>query len=262
MILVTGAGGFVGSHILKLCPDTVACASLRNASEDEIRRILDESGADTIIHTAAIADIGVCEANPDASYEANVLLPVRLARAARHAKLICFSSDQVYGGLEGGGPYTEDTVNPRNLYARHKLEMEQRVLDIDPDAVMLRAEWMYGYYLKKPNYFMNILRATGPVRFSSRQYRGITYIKEVAANVPAVIRLAGGVYNFGSETDRSMYEITRDFLDFLHKDVPLEDGPAAPDLWMNCKKAAAQGVVFRRVEDALKDCAADYGLPL
>jgi dTDP-4-dehydrorhamnose reductase len=47
--------------------------------------------------------------------------------------------------------------------------MEQRVLDIVPDAVMLRAEWMYDYYPKRANYLMQILNATGPVRFSSRQ---------------------------------------------------------------------------------------------
>jgi dTDP-4-dehydrorhamnose reductase len=55
----------------------------------------------------------------------------------------------VYSGLEEEGPYTEDLAKPGNVYAAHKLEMEQRVMDIAPDAVMLRAEWMYDYYLKK-----------------------------------------------------------------------------------------------------------------
>ena len=34
-----------------------------------------------------------------------------------------------------------------------------------------------------------------------------------------VIKLPGGVYNFGSETEKSMFEITRDFLIWLGKDV-------------------------------------------
>ena len=59
--------------------------------------------------------------------------------------------------MEEDGPYLEERVKPGNLYAEHKLEMEERVLGIDPDAVMLRAEWMYDYYLKKSNYFMNII---------------------------------------------------------------------------------------------------------
>ena len=143
MILVTGASGCVGQKIMQLCSDTIACPSLKGMTEEQVRRIVLESGADTIIHTAAISDIGTCQANPEASYMANVQIPVYLARAAKNAKLICFSSDQVYSGMDEEGPYTEDTVKPANTYAEHKIEMEQRVLDIDPDAVMLRAEWMY-----------------------------------------------------------------------------------------------------------------------
>lgn len=260
MILVTGATGFVGQKILQMCDDTIPCPSLRNISEEALKKIVEESGADTIIPTAAISDIGVCQANPEASYIANVQLPVSLAKVASHAKLILFSSDQVYSALEEDGPYTEDRVKPGNLYAEHKLEMEQRVLDIAPDAVMLRAEWMYDYYLKKSNYFMNILRAEEPLQASSRQYRGVTYVKEVAQNMEAVRQLPGGSYNFGSETDKSMYEITRDFLAFLGKNVPLEDAPPRHNLWMNCEKARRYGVTFSTVEAGLRQCAQDYGI--
>ena len=260
MILVTGPNGFVGEKIMKLCKDVIPCPSLRTASEEDIRRIVAESGADTIIHTAAISDIGTCQANPEASYRANVQIPVWLAKAAKNIKLICFSSDQVYSGMEEEGPYSEETVKPGNLYAEHKLLMEQQVLDIDPDAVMLRAEWMYNYYEKKSNYFMNILRAKDTVSFSSRQYRGVTYVKEVALNMEKVMELPGGAYNFGSETTKSMYEITREFLNLLGKDVKLEDAPPRQNLWMNCEKARKLGVDFLTVDEGLKACAKDYHL--
>ena len=257
MILVTGATGFVGRTLMEMDKKVIAAPSLRNVSEEQIKRIVDDSGADVIIHTAAIADIGTCEAEPEASYTANVLIPIYLARAAQGKKLICFSSDQVYGGLDDGGPYTEEHVKPANTYARHKLEMEQRVLDICPGAVMLRAEWMYDFYLKKPNYYMNIINAKEKVAFSSDQYRGITYVKEVAENIDNVIALPGGAYNFGSETTKSMYEVTREFVEALGIDLTVEDAPARHNLWMDCTKAKKYGVQFSDISKALRRCAVD-----
>ena len=82
MVLVTGATGFVGQKVLQTCKDAVACPSLRNVSEEDVRRMVEMSGADVIIHTAAISDIGMCQQDPEASYLANVQIPVYLARAA------------------------------------------------------------------------------------------------------------------------------------------------------------------------------------
>ena len=259
-ILVTGTSGFVGNKIMQMRKDTVAAPSLRGMTEEDICRMVEESGADAIIHTAAISDIGMCRDHPEDSYLANVQIPIWLAKAAGGRKLVCFSSDQVYSGMDTDGPYSEETVKPANLYAEHKILMEQRVLDIDPDAVMLRAEWMYDYYLKKSNYFMHIQNAAESVSFSSEQYRGVTYVREVAENMEAVLRLPGGAYNFGSETTKSIYEITRDYLALIGKHIPVIDCPPGHNLWMNCEKARKHGVDFRSVEDGLRLCAEDYGL--
>ena len=126
--------------------------------------------------------MGICENNPEESYFANVQVPMYLAKAAKGRKLICFSSDQVYSGCDDDGPYAEENVKPANVYATHKLEMEQRVLDIDPSAVMLRAEWMYDMETTKDNYF-TLLNKEKTVYFSSQEFRGITYLKEVAENM-------------------------------------------------------------------------------
>lgn len=260
MILVTGANGFVGRKIMQLCNNTIAAPSLRDATEDQIRCIIEQQEITAIIHTAAISDIGVCQANPEDSYRANVQLPVNLAKAARDTKLVCFSSDQVYSGMDEGGPYEENTVKAANIYAQHKIMMEQQVLELCPDAVMLRAEWMYDYGSERPNYLMNVLRAEDSIAFSSRQYRGITYLKEVAQQMEQVLQLPGGAYNFGSETAKSMYEITEEFLALIGKNIRLEDAPPRHNLWMNCEKAKKHGVVFQRVEDGLNACAKDYGL--
>ena len=260
MILITGAAGFVGRRLMETVPGAVAAPSLRNASQEDVKRIMEESGAEAIVHTAAISDIGACQADPEASYRANVQIPLWLASAAGNRKLVCFSSDQVYSGSKEAGPYSEEMTAPGNVYACHKLEMEQRVLEILPEAVMLRAEWMYDLRAPKPNYLLNVLRAEGTVAFSSRQYRGGTYLGEVAEAMDRVLALPGGAYNFGSETTLSMQELTKRLAALLGKPLAVEDAPPRHNLWMDCGKAARYGVVFSDVLTGLTKCLQEYGL--
>lgn len=260
MILITGAAGFVGRRLMETVPGAVAAPSLRNASQEDVKRIMEESGAEAIVHTAAISDIGACQADPEASYRANVQIPLWLASAAGNRKLVCFSSDQVYSGSKEAGPYSEEMTAPGNVYACHKLEMEQRVLEILPEAVMLRAEWMYDMRAPKPNYLLNVLRAEGTVAFSSRQYRGVTYLGEVAEAMDRVLALPGGAYNFGSETTLSMQELTKRLAALLGKPLAVEDAPPRHNLWMDCGKAARYGVVFSDVLTGLTKCLQEYGL--
>ena len=260
MILITGANGFVGHRLMETVKGATPAPSLRNTTQENIKRIIEESGADTIIHTAAISDIGVCQSDPEESYLANVQIPLWIAQASAGRKLICFSSDQVYSGSTENGPYTEEMVAPGNVYAAHKLEMEQRVLDCLPDAVMLRAEWMYDIRSPKPNYLLYILQATDMVAFSSSQYRGVTYLREVVENMDKVIRLPGGAYNFGSETTQSMHEITKQLVALLGKKLVVEDAPPRHNLWMNCGKAKGYGVSFSDVLTGLTRCITDYGI--
>ena len=105
---------------------------------------------------------------------------------------------------------------------------------------------------------MSILNASDTVCTSSCQFRGVTYVKEVAENMTNVALLPGGVYNFGSETTKSMYEITKDFLKYIGKNLRIEDNKSAHNLWMKCEKARKHGVVFSTVEKGLEKCADDY----
>lgn len=170
-ILVTGAGGFVGSRILQQWSRNDALYTLpkgffRTAGEAQIMEQVEKICPDVILHTAAISDTGYCAQYPEEAYRANVQLPVWLAKAAAktHAKLAAFSSDQVYAGVPEAGPLPETLeLAPSNVYGRYKLEAEQRVLQICPDSVHLRAAWMYdlpGYGLPiRGNLPMNLLRA-------------------------------------------------------------------------------------------------------
>lgn len=73
---------------------------------------------------------------------------------------------------------------------RHKLEMEQKVLDVKPDAVMLRAEWMYDYPTKRSNYLRMLLNEKQVLTFG-KQYPGDHYLREVAENMPKIFYASG-----------------------------------------------------------------------
>lgn len=274
-ILVTGAGGFVGARAMQQLADRYEMAALprgmaSTADRKEITEFVQGAAPDMILHTAAVSDTGYSEAHPEESRRANVDLTLWMAEAAREAgaKLVCFSSDQVYLGLPGEGPFAEEDVRtPANVYGRHKLEAEQRVLDLLPDAVMLRATWMYdlpGYGLPiRSNLPLNLLRAalTGEsVVFSSNEYRGVTYVRQVIENLIPAMELPGGCYNFGSENPLDMYATARAFCAALGIDPPLVQGDRVRSLAMDCGKIRRAGILFDDTAQGIRRCLADYGL--
>lgn len=273
-VLLTGTG-FVGARVLQQLAGRLELSAfprgmLARASQQDIERVVLEYRPDCILHTAALSDTGYCQAHPEESYRDNVLVPVWIAEAARKsgAGLVAFSSDQVYAGLEDHGPFAESLpLSPANIYGRHKYEAEQRVLDLLPRAVLLRATWLYdlpGYGLPiRGNLPLNLWRAalTGqPLRCSCRDFRGVTYVRQAVENLLPAMDLPGGVYNFGSENDTDMYETAQQFCTVLGITPPLEKGDWSRSLLMDTRKAQAGGILFDTTCTGIRRCLQDYGL--
>ena len=230
-ILVTGASGFVGGRIVKALHGkfelpTPSHREFDITSEDDVENYILANSPDAILHLAAISNTGYCEEHPEESYLVNVTGVENLAKtAARHgAKLIFFSSDQIYNGNLESGLLTEDMpVAPENHYGRHKLLAEQRAIAICPDTVALRATWMYDAMrpgMKTHNNFVlnfrNAKENGTPLRFATREFRGITWIEDVVRNIPHTLELPGGVYNFGAENLLNTYETTLEYAKILN----------------------------------------------
>ena len=274
-ILVTGAGGFVGSRVMQqwaghyeLC--TFPKGFLATAGEDAVRQAVLQQRPDVILHTAAISDTGYCAGHPEQAYRANVELSVWLARAAAEigAKLVAFSSDQVYAGVEQSGPLPETIpLKPANVYGQGKLEMEQRVQALCPGAVLLRATWMYdlpGYRLPiRGNLPLNLLRAAlhgTSVTFSANDCRGVTYVRQVIAILAPALSLPGGVYNFGSSNTENMVHTAQQFAQELDIAVQIEAADWPRNLVMDGKMLEKAGIRFDSSQQGIRHCLRDYGL--
>lgn len=274
-VLITGAGGFVGSRVLQqwqgkyeLCafPKGFLCT----ATEMEVLAQTRARDPDVILHTAALSDTGYCAQHPAEAYRANVELPVWLARAAQQtkAKLVAFSSDQVYAGTKQQGPLSEAlNLHPANIYGQYKLEAEQRVLELCPDSVHLRASWMYdlpGYGLPiRGNLPLNLLRAAlkgEAVRFSRNDFRSVTYVRQVIENLEPAMDLPGGVYNFGSGNAEDMVCTARQFAKALGITVKIAEESWERNLVMDAAKLERSGIRFAATQQGIRCCLQDYGL--
>ncbi len=273
VILIAGANGFVGRRAMDRFPGAVAIPrELLRAPEVGLDRWIRSQEPDWILNAAAISDIGACEKDPEGSRRANVELPLVMAEAAAQlgAKFLSFSSDQVYTGCTGPGPYreTEKLPEPANIYARHKLEAERRILELDPNAVLLRATWMYDMpafgHANRGNFLVNTVDAVlrhRPVRVSGTQFRGITYVRQVADLLDRVARLPGGVYNYGSENPLNMVQTAHALLEALDLAGEVEDTREnRHNLWMDCSRIRAHGICFDTTARGFVHCAEDYGL--
>ncbi|MBE6296663.1 MAG: NAD-dependent epimerase/dehydratase family protein [Bacteroidales bacterium] len=236
-ILITGANGFVGSRFVERWRNEFEILAPSHAELDitdaqAVERYVILNSPQVILHLAALSNTWYCEQHPDESYRVNVEGVRNLAAAAARngVKFVFFSSDQVYNGNCESGPLSEDVaVAPETVYGRHKLEAEQRALELCPTAVALRVTWMYDVERAgmpvHANFVLNIAKAIKErtsLVLPVREYRGITWVRDIVEYLPATFNLAGGVYNYGAGCTMDTYETACCYCEML---VGLQSGP-------------------------------------
>lgn len=141
-----------------------------------------------------------CEDHPDEAHALNVLGTRNVVSAAvkRGARVVYYSSDYVFDGK--AGPYSEEDVpRPINVYGRTKLEAEEVIRALVPDALILRTTAVFGWDRASKNFAMQVwehVQAGNTMRVPSDQWGNPTLVDYLAeASVRLVQMDVRGTFN-------------------------------------------------------------------
>ena len=137
-VAITGAAGLFGHGLVaafstrhEVFPLTRADADITDA--EAFRAALEHIRPDLVVHSAAIPDLDICEADPALALRVNYQGTRNVADAARlvGAGLVHISTDAVFDGSKGM-PYVEtDPTAPITTYGRTKLQAEEAVKTLE-----------------------------------------------------------------------------------------------------------------------------------
>ncbi len=143
-----GAGGQLGSALLRLLPDPVGFTRLELSVGDRlgIERAIREHRPQVVLNCAAFNAVDRAESEPQLAHEVNAVGAANAAAACRQLgpRFVHFSTNFVFDGSLDR-PYVEgDTARPLSVYGRSKLEGEEAVLATLPEALVIRTAAVFG----------------------------------------------------------------------------------------------------------------------
>jgi dTDP-4-dehydrorhamnose reductase len=193
-LLITGGSGYLGRHLARLARDTwqvVATYFARPMSlpgcrvlpldirdEKAVTHLLVDLKPSAIIHTAAdmSSPQGMQEVIVDGTRH------VAAAAATVGAHLIHMSTDALFDGESG--PYVEsDPPSPITSYGRAKATAEQAMLDLYPDATIVRTSLIYGFDPPDPRtcWVLDSVRHGQPITLFTDEIRCPVWVEQLAA---------------------------------------------------------------------------------
>jgi nucleoside-diphosphate-sugar epimerase len=254
-VLVTGASGFVGRHLLSARGECTVRAALRSGAatdldaEPAVVGTIEEGtdwsralrGVDHVVHLAARVHVMKASAADRAQYEqTNVSGTERLASAAARAgvkRFVFVSSIKANGEATGKRAFqANDLPQPLDDYGRSKLEAERRLGVIDASSGMrvaiIRPPLVYG-----PGVRANFLRLLSwaeralPLPLARvDNVRSIVSVWNLCDLIWSLLRRdipAAGVFMISDGQDISTPELIRRLAHFMGRPARLFPAPIA-----------------------------------
>jgi UDP-glucuronate 4-epimerase len=259
--LVTGAAGFIGSHLVEALErgghDVVGLDSFtdyydpalkeENARGHDVRRIdletdeLDLAGFDGVFHLAGQPGVRSFGDVFPLYLHRNVLATQRLfeAAAAAGVRVVWASSSSIYGDAESYPTREDADPRPRSPYGITKLACEHLArayaTDFGLEAVALRYFTVYGPRQRPDMFMTRVVTALADggsfeVYGDGSASRSFTYVADAAAASLAAMERgrSGRVYNVGGGEIATVGEAIALLERISGRTLDLRHGPRAP----------------------------------
>ena len=221
-ILVTGAGGMVGSYVpsvfgdleLTLTDVVPEVAQMDVADPEAVMRAVVDAQPDVVLHLAAATDVDQCEKDHDLAFRVNAIgtQNVALATRAVGAELVYISTAGVFDG-EKHEPYTEfDDPAPGNVYGHSKLAGERVVSTLLDRFYIVRAGWMIGGGAKDKKFVGKIVsqieEGQTELRAVDDKFGSPTYARDLLEGIRRLLQTGySGLYHMVNGGCCSRYDV-------------------------------------------------------
>lgn len=234
-VLITGANGLLGQHMIKLLLDRnyEVVATSRGESrlpfqpsasytyrEMDITNALETFAVmsnekpDIVIHAAAMTQVDDCELRPQHCERINVQGTSQVLTDAEtfSSHFIYISTDFVFDG-EQGNYGEEDDTKPVSLYGFSKLQAESMVQTSTIPFAIVRTCLVYGNLLQGTrsnivSWVRENLEQGKTIKVVSDQLRTPTYVEDLAKGILLIIeKKATGIYHISGKDWLTPYDI-------------------------------------------------------
>ena len=220
-ILITGCNGQLGNEMqllqAKYAQHTwfnTDVNELDITDKDAIERFVEANHIDGVVNCAAYTAVDKAESDPLLAKKLNADAPAFLAEAVgkQSGWIVQVSTDYVFDGTKHT-PYVDtDSTCPNSVYGQTKLDGEQAVTKLCPNAMIIRTAWLYSEF---GNNFVKTMIRLG----KEREQLGVifdqvgtpTYAHDLASVIMTAIDkgIKPGIYHFSNEGVTSWYDFTK-----------------------------------------------------
>lgn len=214
-VWIVGSLGLLGSALTRfLQKDFVATSKLECdiTNPDAIDVFLNQHADVThIINASAFSLVDAAEVERNHAFLVNAMGPYYLAVAAkkRGLQFLHVSTDYVFNGDGNRALCENDSTDPVNYYGITKLEGEKRVLEILPEAVIIRISALFGS--RGRNFvaqLQNLLSEKKELFLACDQFNSPTYVLDLCTVIEKLIDQKG-IYHFANKGMASKFDIAQ-----------------------------------------------------